>query len=180
MSSHQVPDLTLHPTFSQPPRTVWFKVEGVGFACDVNRIIRHSRVLRDAFLIFPGPEAESPEGTKENPYEIPGITQAEFEIFLHWLDHMGWEAPEKLSEEHLVIILKMTVLWEIEDGIKFAIHHLDKKPLSPARRLQLAQHFSIHPWIEQPVKQLLACSTLSLSEDDARCIASNALCMVPT
>lgn len=63
-------------------------------------------------------------------------------------------------------ILKVTKIWMIQEGIKFAVHNLHKKNLSPAHWLQLAQQFSIQSWIQPAVVELLDTPILQMEDRD--------------
>ncbi|KAF9439521.1 hypothetical protein P691DRAFT_624531, partial [Macrolepiota fuliginosa MF-IS2] len=134
------------------------------FIClGINHILAHSEPLQDIFGI-PPTEGTVAEGTKENPLRVPGVTVQEFEGFLQWMNHEEWTSPDNLSEEKLIAILKVTKIWMIQDGLKFTLHHLEKKHLSSTHWLQLAQQFSIQSWIQPAVVELLETPILQLED----------------
>lgn len=51
----------------------------------------------------------------------------------------------------------MCHLWQIDEGMAFAIHELDNltKFLGPARRLQLARMYSIYSWVRPAITLLI-------------------------
>lgn len=90
----------------------------------------------------------------------------------------GWSAPENLSEQKLIAILKITKIWMIQDGIKFAVYYLEKKNLSSSRKLQLAQQFSILSWIQPAIVELLDASILQMEDPDIAQIGIQAFTII--
>ena len=60
----------------------------------------------------------------------------------------------------------MSQLWQIDEGVAYAIHHLEKEFLPPARRIELGRMFSIHDWIKPAMTELITGDLASLSDED--------------
>lgn len=99
-------------------------------------------------------------------------------IFLLQFCFREWSSPENLSEEKLIAILKVTKIWMIEDGIKFAVHYLHKKKLSASHQLQLAQQFSIESWIKPAVGKLLETPVLEMEQQEIEQIGLKAFAIL--
>jgi hypothetical protein len=77
-----------------------------------------------------------------------------------------WQPPES-DEKFLVNILKLSSLWDINVGRRYAISYLDALTLHPARRLELSRMFQVHKWVEPAVRALLQMTFKSLSAENA-------------
>jgi hypothetical protein len=70
------------------------------------------------------------------------------------------------KERVLANLLKLSDLFQIEVGKRYAIEHLQTMSLPPSRMLELAQKYSIHEWVLPAVKMILRRKISDFTEQD--------------
>ncbi|KAF8054958.1 hypothetical protein FPV67DRAFT_1681221 [Lyophyllum atratum] len=121
------------------------------FKVPIGKLRQYSEPLDKILSI---PPSFATEGTECNPIVLHGLTVEEFESFLMWVNHINWSALD-LTEVQLSNIFKCCRLWEIQPGIDFAIHGIEKLNLSPSRMIKLGITFQISSWIRAAITTLI-------------------------
>ena len=58
-------------------------------------------------------------------------------------------------------------MWQIDEGVAYAVHHLENVFMPPSRRIQLARMFSVYDWVRPAIEVMLRSELSSISEDEA-------------
>lgn len=84
-----------------------------------------------------------------------------------WAIIRSWSRLEATADR-LVDVLHVSHLFQVLDGVKFAIQALDElsPPLSLCRRIHLAIHYGITAWVDITVRALLCKTADSYNADD--------------
>ncbi|KAF9230040.1 hypothetical protein BU15DRAFT_84126 [Melanogaster broomeanus] len=152
-----------HPIFYFDDGNIVFQADQTLFRLHQGILTVHSAAWRDILKIPSGIESD---GTEAHPILLEGITESEFAHFVTWVYHVGSNETE-LDEAALIAILKVSRLWMIENSITWAVNHLARLDLSPARKLQLARMYIIPAWIAPAIRQLMALPLASIAASDA-------------
>ncbi|KAJ7645240.1 hypothetical protein DFH06DRAFT_1333528 [Mycena polygramma] len=158
---------SVDPAAARPSDKYWledgsvhFQVEDVVYKVHVS----HFKILSPnvaSILNIPDNMAGPKQGSEANPILLEGFTREVFEDFLAWIYRAEWtpfgSTDLEVKERRLVNLLRVGRLWEINEAVQYAKHHLDAMYLPSSRRLQLARMFSLYDieWIDQPVRALV-------------------------
>lgn len=58
-------------------------------------------------------------------------------------------------------------MWQIDEGVAYAVHHLENVFMPPSRHIQLARMFSVHDWVRPAIEVMLRSELSTISEDEA-------------
>ncbi|KAJ7457472.1 hypothetical protein FB451DRAFT_1509776 [Mycena latifolia] len=96
------------------------------------------------------------EGTELYPLYLPYTNTQEFNDFLLWLYRSEWDFLGNSEEKERICIhlLKLSDMWQIEAGKKFAIKTLQDMVLPPSQRLELAGKYNINDWVDPAVREI--------------------------
>ncbi|KAF9455709.1 hypothetical protein BDZ94DRAFT_1315916 [Collybia nuda] len=131
---------------------MFWQAENTLFCINASALASYSEPLFNAFGLPRPPGLK--EGSEEDPILWPDLTAAEVASFLKWMTHIEW-TPLPPNEATLVDILKVSHRWMVEQGVAYAIHHLEQLGLPAPHRLELARRFQIVTWIRPAVQSLL-------------------------
>ncbi|KAJ7060887.1 hypothetical protein C8F01DRAFT_1077018 [Mycena amicta] len=162
---------TKHPQFWVEDGSIVLRAEKIIFKIHRTHLEKSSEPMRDILKI---PVTGDDQGTEHWPILLRGTTAAMFGHFLEYIYHWGFDEPSTSAEaeEKYIDILAIADLWEIKAARKFAIKALSgiEPPLSPARKLQLSQLYTILRWVSDAVAVIMAGKLSELSEWDMECI----------
>ncbi|KAF8184626.1 hypothetical protein K438DRAFT_1974420 [Mycena galopus ATCC 62051] len=139
--------------------SIVIRIECVLYKVHKGYLLKVSEVMQAILFIPDGKEKDDPtcEGTNKFPLFLDGIKAQEFDDFLGgFLYRMDWHSmSDDVKERVYSNLLKLSCLWEIEAGKKYAQKHLEDIYLSSPRRLELACRFRIQEWVAPAVKSIL-------------------------
>ncbi|KAJ6456211.1 hypothetical protein C8R47DRAFT_1068975 [Mycena vitilis] len=160
-----------HPIYWQEEtRHMVLQVENTTYFLSLGMLTMVSPELKGIFDIPQSPPkpGEAPEGTRENPVFIDGVTKVQFDDFLGWILKPGWR-PEVVNnnrqEEVAVNLLLLGQKWNVREAIAYAKEALEKLKLLAPRQIQLARMFSLDDWVPAAVATLLDTPFETLTAD---------------
>ncbi|KAJ7291323.1 hypothetical protein C8J57DRAFT_1491817 [Mycena rebaudengoi] len=144
--------------------SIVIRIEGVLHKIHVSLLTKLSPNMNEILNIPVGRE----EGTERFPLHLAGITIQEFEDFLLWVYRIEWTPMSDPVERERIFtnLLKVSSVWEIEVGKKYAKTHLEDLYLPPSRRIELARQYSIHEWVKGAVEEIFQKKLADLSDLD--------------
>ncbi|KZT30297.1 hypothetical protein NEOLEDRAFT_1054748 [Neolentinus lepideus HHB14362 ss-1] len=141
----------------------------------------HLSLLADRSLVFrnmltmPLPEGMVAEGqSDENPMVLhPSIQPEEFDILMdYFFKGRNTGIP---SLHYLTVLLKLSTMWEIEDGRDYVIDMFPKRPdFTPALQFHLGYTYHITTWVEPAFRKLLAMPFSKITEEIAHLMGPDA------
>ncbi|TDL14640.1 hypothetical protein BD410DRAFT_809567 [Rickenella mellea] len=158
-------DPQISPLFFFPDAGDYIKVENVIYCI-------HQGILRAKSVVFnelfeTGGEGVSDGKMFQKPIFLPQVTSKEFDNLLTYI-YNRW-TPPPYKPQDLVDVLRLSALWEIENGTHWAIYHIETLPkgaISAAHRLCLSRQYQIHQWIGPAFRELVKIPLTYLSAED--------------
>ncbi|KAJ7580046.1 hypothetical protein C8J56DRAFT_1058355 [Mycena floridula] len=126
--------LKRHPEFYREDQMMVFELEGFTVNVPKSTLTSKSEAFEGILTI---PSDVSGDGTEAHPIKLDGIvTLDEMIVLLKWLDDKCWDKPIA-DEAVLMVMLKMSHIWMVDEMRQYAIDSLGTIHSNPAQRLEL-------------------------------------------
>ncbi|TDL30239.1 hypothetical protein BD410DRAFT_710334 [Rickenella mellea] len=148
-----------------PDGTTVFQVENTLYRLHASLLQQRSPIFRHMFSVPPGTNAS--EGKDDSaPICLHGVKSSDFDHLCFY--PFGCFVKHSSSEDFLVALIKLSTLYDIEDGREYAIAQFPTSPTwRPALQLHIARSYRVEDWIEPAFRQLIANPTISMPWCDA-------------
>ena len=82
------------------------------------------------------------------------------------MEQSTWTQPTDPKRVY-INLLKVCQMWQIDEGVAYAVHHLESVFMPPSHRIQLARMFSVHDRVRPAIETLLQCGLSTISDEEA-------------
>ncbi|KAI0054651.1 hypothetical protein BV25DRAFT_1833563 [Artomyces pyxidatus] len=134
-------------------RSVVLQVGRTLYKLPASLLRRRSSVFNDLFDL---PPTQDPEGcSDETPIVLQGVTEADFD---HLMTFLWGSNPEQKPPTlpYLIAVLKLSDLWDIQDGREYAIPQLElQRDFNNFLKLSCAVKYHVDHWVADSFRSLL-------------------------